>query len=463
MSSLAARKTAGLEQKLAALDAEFREWLSITEEKREFEKHHTQLRALVGHLCGLRSGTIGLFERAKQSGILAEARNLESLLLGIRRIWEFFRSKLVQRRDPAMRLFLQLADELAWVCYKPMLDVAGAMAHREPPLVFLNGGLSPFALSREDAFFAEDVPGEALAGRTWDPVLRHLPIPVIGVPWYQTAHLPDLLVVAHETGHTVEEDFGLHDSVLCKIEAQLKGTSGAARSAHWQAWSKEIFADLWGCLTLGPAFAGSLMDFLAVGRNLIENEVATDQGKYPTAHLRIQLCLEALRRKELDFDAEQAAVRRPWAEEFRASAMSDFDADVAAIVEAILGSEHEIGGKAWSLSKIPDLRFTPADWSFAKEAVKEKLRGKTPESANTAPRLVAAARFLFEQDPAEYVRGNYGDAFSRHIEVIVRPGTRAGEAPASEDEKERLSATSRALGEAWFRDFAIWAGAHLRP
>ena len=459
MSALAARKTTGIEQKLAALDAEFQEWLELTEQDCKFEKHHTQVRALVGHLGGLRSATGRLFERAKGKGILAEARNLEALVLGIRRIWEFFRSKLVQRHDPQMRTFLQLADELAWACYQPVLVAAGPAARREPPLVFLNGGLSPYALARDEAFFAEDVPGEALVGRTWDTVLRRLPVPVIGVPWYQTAHLPDLPVVAHETGHTVEEDFALHEAVLRNIELKLKDTSGAARTADWQAWSHEIFADLWGCLTLGPAFVGSLMDFLAEDRQRVEGEVATD--RYPTAQLRIQLCLEALR-GHLQFEGELPIVRVPWDEEFRESAMSDHAADLPAVVAAILAADYEIGGKARRFTAIPQLRFTPQDLEYARQAVAQQQVRKTLASANTAPRLVAAARVAFEQAPEKYAAEGRGEAFKDQIGAIVRPGTRRREAESSKAEKTRLTEQAREQGEAWFNDFASWAGADFK-
>ena len=197
MTPFAARKQAALRQKLDALDAEFVHWTGITEAGGKLEKHNSQVVALTGHLNGLREATKEIFEEAGNNGtILEDGRNIESLVLGIRRIWEFFRVKLAQRHDPDQLAFLQLADELAWHCYRPVLEATPG-ARREPPLVFLNGGLSPFALSRDTAFPAEAVPGEPLAGRTYEPILARLPIPVIGVPWHKVAHLPDLPVAAH--------------------------------------------------------------------------------------------------------------------------------------------------------------------------------------------------------------------------------------------------------------------------
>jgi hypothetical protein len=169
MSSLEDRKKIGLAQKLDALDVEFQEWVDCTS-TRAYEKHHTQVLAITGHLKGLRTATREILDDPNED-ILSKARNVESLVLGIRRIWEFFRSKLVQRRDEQMHAFLQLADELAWACYKPVLDRTQALGKRQPPLVFLNGGLSPYALSRDQAFPAEEVTGEPLGG----PYLRSNP------------------------------------------------------------------------------------------------------------------------------------------------------------------------------------------------------------------------------------------------------------------------------------------------
>jgi hypothetical protein len=88
----------------------------------------------------------------------AETRLMETLPPAGAAI-ECVESKLVQRWDEDLRRFLQLADELAWSCYQPALE-ASKSGRRKPPLVFLNGGLSPFALSRDRAFRAEDVPGQ---------------------------------------------------------------------------------------------------------------------------------------------------------------------------------------------------------------------------------------------------------------------------------------------------------------
>jgi hypothetical protein len=457
---IADRKQIALEQKIAGLASEFTCWLDITESNQEFEKHHTQVRALTGHLSGLWYETRAIFEQAKNDGtVLSDARNIESLVLGLRRIWEFFRGKLVQRRDPLMRQFLQVADELAWACYKPILDRCTDRQHHQPPLVFLNGGLSPYALSRDQAFLAEDVPGEALTGRTYDPILQHLPISVIGVPWYQVAHLPDLPVVAHETGHAVEQDFKLHDLVLDNLKQVLGEYS--PRLLHWQAWSKEVFADLWGCLTLGPAYGSSLVDFLAGEGSLIENEIATVEGKYPTAYLRILLCVKAL--NLLEFKEEGAKLQLEWKGQYPQHAMTDFEEDICAVAMSILSTPLMRPGLTKALLDIKELRFSAKDWQWARIGADEQDQDRVPNTANTIVRWSAAARYLYDQSPERYASKKRGDALVVYAKTLVQPGTRAGEPRIDNAGKAQLFDESLQAGRAWFRDFSKWANARSPP
>jgi hypothetical protein len=110
------------------------------------------------------------------------------------------------------------------------------------------------------------------------------------------------------------------------------------------------------------------------------------------------------------------------------------------------------------LPDIPGLRFSTAYWDWAKAAAAERRAEKALDSATKAAVLVAAARLSFDEDPSEYRSGDYGKAFKDHIQSIVVPGVRAGEGKLGEAEKQALSETARNVGEAWFEDFAAWAG-----
>ena len=458
MIALAERKQVALQQKIDSLRDEFCQWRMVTEESAEFEKHQTQVIALTGHLEGLWQTTQDLFAEARsEKTVLADSRNIESLLLGLRRIWEFFRSKLVQRRDPSMRPFLQAADELAWACYRPVLDRYPA-ARRQPPLVFLNGGLSPYALSRDQAFVAESVPGETLGGATYDPILQHLPFAMIGVPWHQVAHLPDLPVVAHETGHAVENDFKLLPFALVNIETEL-GT-GSPHLAHWKAWSREVFADLWGCLTLGPAYASSLADFLASGRVEIDNEIASELGKYPTTHLRIVICIEALER--LGFAIEASNLETQWRSEYAPATMARFEDDVPKVVEAILAQPLAGSLLDQPLLQFEDLRLTVEKWGWAQHAAQQLTENDPPTSATTIVTWAAAARDVYDRSPSKYASEAFGDSLLARSKELIKPGTRAGEATADDEAKSDLLLDSRQAAIEWFEDFARWSSAILR-
>ena len=118
-------------------------------------------------------------------------------------------------------------------------------------MVFLNGGWSPFEMSRGIAYEPEMVDDEEFPRQRYRAILDDLPFPVIGVPWYQVRHLPDAVLLGHEVGHTVEDDFRLTKRLKSLLAAGLKkgkmartgtlpGPRGSARcsptsTARWPA------------------------------------------------------------------------------------------------------------------------------------------------------------------------------------------------------------------------------------
>jgi hypothetical protein len=452
MPTIAERKQVELALKLDALDGEFKEWLAESAAGAPFEKHNSQVLAITGHLQGLRNGIAGLGGGTSEA-VLRGARNVQSLILGVRRVWEYFRSKLVQRKEPAFQDYLRAADELAWSCYEPVLRLRCpdplSGCRREPPLVFLNGGLSPFALARDRSFQAEEVAGEALPeDRRLLKALKQLPISVIGVPWYQVGHLPDALVIAHEAGHTVESDFGLK----AEIEAAVGSAVAAGHRAAWSAWQGESFADLYGCLTAGPAYVSALVDFLAVDPAIVKNESRVDPnwGAYPTTQLRILLCLEALRL--IDFAAEATAIAAEWDATYpKEHLMAEYNADLPAVAKAVLTTElAALGGV--SLAKTPSLPFTRAEWAEAQTAADFLRDGSEPVEAQSARALFAAARVHYDRRP-----GGFGPAARLvldRFEHLVRPGTRALDGDEmTVQRREELGVRSRARGADAFGEF----------
>jgi len=284
-------------------------------------------------------------------------------------------------------------------------------------------------------------------------VLEHLPIAVIGVPWHQTAHLPDLPVVAHETGHAVEQNFGLQDEVLKALGRSL---AGSARRRDWEAWADESFADLWGTLTLGPAFVSSLMDFVADDPNKLNNEVSAAKDKYPTADLRIRLCLRVLER--MGFDKAAETLKTEWGRQYGRDGMpAGYAQDAVAVADAVLDASFSGLGGAGPLLDLPHLRFQADDDNYACKGADERGRGRPAESASTVRCLVTAARHLYDQDPQAYVHKECNKGLICDAQGLIKPGTRAGERELKEAEKENLANLSEEAGSTWFAEFKKWA------
>jgi hypothetical protein len=399
-------KLVELDRKLASVLAELKWWEDESVKGALLRKHHFQIRRITGQLRALEERVEELLgEVAKDPvGRAGDVRRVERLILDVHRIWEFFRAKLSQRYVPRLRPFLVAADEFAWECYRAAQEHLSEShldhdAVREPPLVFFNGGWSPFAMSRGFSYEAEAVPDEPLS-EAYADILKVLPIPVAGVPWYQIEHLPDAIVIGHEVGHHVEDDFGLTG----RLSALLGGAMGGVpprRRRGWEAWLGEIFGDLYGNLAAGPAFTGCLMDFLAQAPADVagESQGAGRWALHPPAGLRVAINIEILR--GTDFGAEGDKLADRWRTRFPTHAMEAFEADIPAVIKGLVtGPYPELGGRA--LNEV--LSFT-AQTEVARTTAKRLLLGREPLTSSIRP-LLAGARLAFEDEPRTYVEKN---------------------------------------------------------
>lgn len=441
----AARKVAELEQKLGSLDAEFAAWLSRSEEDGPFEKHHTQIRRVKTHLDRL---VQRICEKVRAPAvpeqILKTCRAREQMILTVHRIWEFFRSKLILRHEPLFADYLKAADEFAWACYRPAQALAFPdpvqAGRKEPPLVFFNGGWSPFAVPRGRTFPAEDVPGEGLTAPDVRAVLDVLPVPVVGIPWYQPWHLPDALVLGHETGHIVAEDCGLGPELKQLLAGAL--AKAPKRLAAWQEWLGEVFADVYGCLAAGPAFVATLMDFLLDAPTAVQNEarIAPPWGDYPTKYLRILFNLRVL--TNLGWKDEAASLLTSWQAAYgQTHAMLAFEPDLDAIAAALLDGPYPTF-KSKALRDV--LRFTRGQQRDAATVVDVLRDGGVPPSPDVRV-LFVASRLLFEQDAQAYRKRRA--ALLAHLVTSLEPGLRAGEQELSEEQTARRDAADLAAAD----------------
>ena len=292
------------------------------------------------------------------------------------------------REDAFFRDVLAACDDLAWECYGPAAQRFNA-EHKQPPLVYFTSTWSPFAFSRDSNFQNEVRAGAGARGMLGEDalqeVLRRLPIPLIGVPWYQAFHLPGALIIAHEAGHIVEFDFGLTGEIETALDR-----AGLAQNDRWKEWASEVFADLYGCLRAGPVFVGAMMNLLATSVAAIQREKPRS-GRYPTRALRVELMLQALDR--LGHANENRRLRATWENTYGAmQTMPEFKSDVPKVVMAIYAGTYR--GIA-----LTELGSFPTDAADAVRVIAQRAAGndwqKLAEEKDPA-KLFAAAQWLHE-------------------------------------------------------------------
>jgi hypothetical protein len=444
----AERKLSELSAKLASVGRELAEWKEQSEEGGPLEKHHTQVRAVATALETLAQGIEArLAAAATGTAVLARAVSVELMILELHRIWEFFRSKLALRYVPWFRSYLLAADEFAWSCYRPAHNWVSAGRAKEPPLVFFTGGSSPLTLPRGSAYVAEDVPGEALRTQQFQAMLRHLPIPVIGVPWFQLQHLPDAPVIGHEVGHDVEADLGLTPRMHELLDEALTASGADAHRAAWHAWLGEVFADVYGALATGPAYVATLADFLVGDVREVARETprGPDWGAYPPRALRVLLAAEVVAGCGLPDEARDLG--KQWRDTYGEHAAPEFERDLPVVVKALVaGPYEELGGGGLTTL----VKFGASEQLQATRAASEATAGRSPDVDDVRV-LTAAARLAFDADPQAYGRKDAAQRILRRIEKAQASGTRAQVAAGN-----RPTLSGRARDE---RDAAV--GEHL--
>jgi hypothetical protein len=425
-----------LDRQLRALDAELCAWTADTIRVPELKRHNSQVRAFAGMLTNVRSGIEPTPQKQVESP--TDARERSKVVLACFRIWEFLRAKLAQRHESRFGPFLWLADEFAWLCYQPIYQEG----LKQPPLVYLNGGYSPFTLTRRETFQAESVPQELIHSRPLLEIMESLPFPVIGVPWYHVRNLADLPVIAHEVGHSVEADLGLTAAIGHAIDAAVPD---ATRRARWGDWGSEAFADLYAVVACGPAFVSALANFLSA-----EDQKA-EPDEYPPVAIRVRFNVEVLRALGYRTDGDKLLGR--WGPVFPIPADSDAFVDDAEGVAAGMLEGIMAGGK-----KIRELIPFFAECERAKTLASKVIARSAVQHVEPFRALVAAYRFAYDEMVEKYDAGEVAELLPRldkleaaMLKALV-PDLRVGQ-------RRRTGAELRAQVEANARRSAIWLDA----
>ncbi|WP_127504639.1 hypothetical protein [Actinoplanes solisilvae] len=417
------RKRAELAAKLDSVRTELAEWRAHSEAGRPLEKHHSQIQRITTRIDVL--ADLVAADLDAENDLLGNWQQIELRLLDLHHVWDFFRSKFALRCPAWIRDTLVVADELIWACYQPAQQQAvkaggvDLAAVREPPLAFFGTDTSPLALSRH-AVYRRRGRAEDLYTTLFADELKSLPVPVTVIPWHQAGHVPDLLLLAHETGHQVEDDFGLTPHLRAAGRAALSAAGAPEhRVTAWMGgddsgWLGEVFADIYGVLGVGAAFVVALTDFLAAPAEAIAAEQAS--AAYPTAHLRIQVALAALR-VTCPTDPRAAELTAAWT---GAHALSDFSMDVEPLVKGLLAGPYAVfGGR--SLTSV--LSFG-SRWPETAIDVARLAEPDQPLQAGDPRTLLAAATLSFAADPAAYREHHVGTRVLERVRDQQAKGTR---------------------------------------
>jgi hypothetical protein len=415
-----------LRQRLLALARELRHWKAVSRRSGSdrFWTHHSQICAFALIIHNL-SGVI--HRNTHEPEFTADdARANSKDVLALFRIWEFFRGKLAQRLEDRHSESLQLADEFAWACYK----TAAAQLYKEPPLVFLNGGFSPFTLPRNRRFDPEYVPNELIQGDEFTAATARLPFPVIGVPWYQAAAPWELPVIAHEVGHSIEGDLRLEKELRQRIEAAIADPQHRER---WKGWCTEIFADFYACHAVGPAFVSNLAEFL-------EGAGLEDQT-YPPPSVRLLLNLEFLGD---EFAAQVAKLKQRWA------------ALLEVPLEYRIYAKAEASGvaKEFESLRLGLTRFSANDYANAYTLASDALAQNRIDGLHDVRTIVAAIRIAYDatvQNVSVSETPEYLGRLNQLVEVFKRSAKPDIRALPDESDAEARRAAHLARSKDWLR------------
>lgn len=444
MSTWAERKKAELLAKLASIGDELAYWQAQAGPRDILAKHNSQLARMAAQLTPVLARVKADIEAAELG---TSWPRFEREVLDLHRVWDFFREKLALRYIDWFADYLLAADEYAWACYEPAQKAATAAktvepaAVREPPLVSFTPVSTPFSIPRGSSY-AADVGAAGLVTPASTALAQQLPVPVVGVPWFQLYHLPDALVIGHEVGHLVERDARLTATIERLVEqAFTEMRVDCERVAAWRGWAAEAFADVYGALAGGPAFVRALSDFLITAR---AGPAGTKD--YPPVTLRVALTAAVLpaaaaagEREATETETAMGELHASWAADGIADLGEQASEASAVACALVAGPYPELGNVA--LSEV--IRFDGKRLKDHREDAQALLERRMPRTGD-ARTLIAATGRAYALDPSIYQAHDVPARVLHRMRDIQAPGVREAPQLAPAD---RPSADARAAEE----------------
>lgn len=417
---LAERRAAARRNALDGLLAELRQWEGVSRSGGPLEKHRSQIDAV---LALLGPGVTDLRARLDDGrGAQVAAR-----ILDLHHVWDFYRTRLMFRRVREHRRVLDVADELAWQCYRPVLDLPGARP-KEPPLTGFSRTAAPRAHLRGSAYL-DLLPRGGIHTREGRTAAARLPFPVIEVPWNYGSQPPALLTVAHETAHHIEDDRGLTGELHERVR-EFAGLP-ADRAVHWERWAGEAFADVCAAVVCGPAYAGVLAELLLdedqddSGQPEVTDDELESDGPHPPPATRVRLARAAARAAGHP-TAPDAAGTDP-------RTGPETDRVAAALLHG--GYRGLDGHTLTGLLRPPDSSHVPRGAA--------RLLAGHPSGCGTAATVLAATALAFQSDPARYDIHGVADRAVTEVLRLRPTGSRGGH-PAQDTGAARRTARAEA-------------------
>ena len=432
-------------RRLSCLRAEILEW---TERRHKLDRRKqfvTQLTSLEATLDGALERLSALasgFAPTSAAQAYELCRDFDNRVLTVRRLWRWFADKFDQRDVERLAKTLGAADEVVWSIYAGIMRAAhDGQVPAPAPLPYLDELGAPEAIPRDD-------PPPDLRLDDYDEALQlllaRLPIPVVGLgadtreaPW-------ELALLGHEVGHHLQYDLLPDRQLVTSVgEAVAAAAGGGEAGAEWRWWSRELFADLIGLVTIGPS---SLVALLPLEFGTEDHMLDRERERYPAPVVRIALI--AAMASELGLDlADALGETAPGYESRRADAWA---AQAPAAIRADLGRvpdvaaalvNYEVGGQDTlaTLSGFSRREFAPGG-AVSRRAEQLAGNGGAPDRGiREARNLVSAGIVAWQEvnrlpDPVRRASDltTLGEVLVDRIIDSAEEGTRAAEAYVSE-------------------------------
>lgn len=448
------------------LKSESSAWWSERYAGDSLKQYRTQLNAIKSLLDSaidyLQAQLNALDLNVPPGDIYESCRLFDLRVIWLRKVWQFYKEKFDQRADKTLQPILMAADEVVWSCYRQVVDQAKLYVPEfkqgPAPLPFIETSFSP------ESFPSELVPYDLKPSETGflQDLINQLPIPLVSLPQSCVKAPWWLVYIGHEIGHHVQ--YALLDKrrfiklFQTQVEDVVNRNGGIENdSAKWGRWSKEIFADVFSVLMMGPWAVWSMVEF----EMKKASEMLDRRDQYPSPVARLSLL--ATTADQLGLDGTAALRGINLAQMAAASAQATRDlALVPHVVKSTLAQLPLNAENGVTLERLT--AFRAADY-LPKGDVPgwtQALRGPQPlVSASTslrAPRLIASATLAawaeittVDKMARENLRRNLADAAVNLIVLSREDISRSSALKADEEVIEAIPGLGRELGKKLFQ------------